>query len=282
MKKAPTLQKNGEKQVSSTATAEGTKKKHARAPTTPATTHKHGAKKARRGPQVKEEVDTTTDGRGKKSVDKGEKMVMGVAAEKGVDAAQAGGSHNKPHPPPSSATAVTPKSKLDVKQKLTAAAATMPPPPPPSINRLAEASGMSPSDEILVLKQAREAAKKEAEASGGGRRPRAPSRRALEASGQMKGEGAQWMTKEKRAEQARVMAELRDQRKRNRAAGLKIGVVAEVLMETAEPAAAAAVTGTAVSTDSGDVGGGGGAPVVERAEPVLGDAAWQKVSPALL
>eukprot|EP00903_Cladosiphon_okamuranus_P019466 g17900.t1 len=98
-------------------------------------------------------------------------------------------------------------------------------PCPSSNRRPAETTGMAPSAEILLLQQAREAAKREAEARGGGRRARAPSRRALEAAGRMTDQGAQWMTQEKKEEQARAATELREQRKRHRAAGLKVGVV---------------------------------------------------------
>eukprot|EP00903_Cladosiphon_okamuranus_P019480 g17913.t2 len=148
-------------------------------------------------------------------------------------------------------------------------------PPRPSGNRrLGGATGMAPSAEILLLQQAREAAKREAEARGGGRRARAPSRRALEAAGRMTDQGAQWMTQKKKEEQARAATELREQRKRYRAAGLKTGVVLEeFVVGTPE---AVAVTGAAGSGDSGREGGGGGA----GSTPVV--AGWRKVSPAAL
>ncbi|CAM9558053.1 unnamed protein product, partial [Scytosiphon promiscuus] len=100
------------------------------------------------------------------------------------------------------------------------------------------------------------------------RRPRAPSRRALEASGKMQGEGAQWMTREKRAEEARMMAKLREQRKLYKEAGLKFGVVVEALMEPA----------TAMSGDGGMAGDGG----LGGVEPARRDPDWQKVPAALL
>lgn len=144
------------------------------------------------------------------------------------------------------------------------AAATTPLSAPPT-TPMAEISGVAPSVEMLLLRKAREAAKKEARASG--RRPRAPSRRALEAAGRMQGEGAQWLTREKRAEQARVAAELREQRRQSKEAGLKFG---EVLEEVVEPAA--------VVPGEGDNAGGGS---VGGADPARIDPGWQKVPLAM-
>ena len=91
---------------------------------------------------------------------------------------------------------------------------------------------MAPSVEIRLLQEARESARAEAEASGSGRRPRAPSRKLLEASGALENEGAQWMTKEIKTADARVKKELREQRKHFKAAGLKTGEVIEAIEES--------------------------------------------------
>lgn len=90
---------------------------------------------------------------------------------------------------------------------------------------------MAPSVEIRLLQEAREFARAEAEASGSGRRPRAPSRKLLEASGALENQGAQWMTKEIKEADARVKKELREQRKHFKAAGLKAGEVIEAIAE---------------------------------------------------
>eukprot|EP00752_Nemacystus_decipiens_P014593 g12995.t1 len=148
--------------------------------------------------------------------------------------------------------------------------------------RMGETTGMAPSAEILLLRQVREAAKREAEASGGRRRARAPSRRALEAAGRMTDTGAQWMTKEKREEMARAALELREQRKRYRAAGLKDGVVLEEFVAGTADTTAVAAIGAA---GSGAAGGGsgskpaGGGRGIESTPAVAG---WRKVSPAAL
>ena len=148
-------------------------------------------------------------------------------------------------------------------------------------NRMAEMTGMAPSAEILILQQAREAAKKEAEASGGRRRARAPSRRALEAAGRMTDTGAQWMTQEKKEEMARAAMELREQRKRYRAAGLKVGVVLEefVVQGKADTEMAAGTAGSRAAGDGGDSGTAGGGSGIDSTPPVVG---WRKVSPAEL
>lgn len=126
---------------------------------------------------------------------------------------------------------------------------------------------MSPSVEISLLMQARASAKAEVESSGSGRRPRAPSRKALEASGILKNNSAQWMTKEIREADARLKKELREQRKQLKAAGLKRGVVLEtyvVSVEETEKSALGSSSGggdSGVSGDSGasgDSGGSGG------------------------
>ena len=143
-------------------------------------------------------------------------------------------------------------------------------------NRMAEMTGMAPSAEILILQQAREAAKREAEASGGRRRARAPSRRALEAAGRMTDTGAQWMTQEKKEEMARAAMELREQRKRYRAAGLKAGVVLEEFVVQGKAETAAATGAASGENDSGSAGGGVG---IDSTPLVVG---WRKVSPAVL
>ncbi|CAN0136645.1 unnamed protein product [Ectocarpus sp. 6 AP-2014] len=141
-------------------------------------------------------------------------------------------------------------------------------------NRLADSSGMAPSVEFLVLRQAREDAKTEAEASGLGRRPRAPSRRALEAADRLKGTGAQWMSREKKAEDLRLKAELRQQRKQYQAAGLKSGVVLEMFVPAATGTEAA---GDGIEERDGEVRGEGGATMPRGSNP-----GWQKVSPEVL
>lgn len=82
-----------------------------------------------------------------------------------------------------------------------------------------------PSGEVCTLKvateSARESARAAAAASGSGRRPRAPSLKALEASGMATGEGAQLMTKEKKEEQARKLREYKEQRRAFAAARLE-------------------------------------------------------------
>ncbi|CAM9872186.1 unnamed protein product [Ectocarpus sp. 12 AP-2014] len=154
----------------------------------------------------------------------------------------------------------------------TLAAATKPLSSPP--NRSGDAAGMAPSVEFHLLRQAREAAKKEAAARGGGRRPRAPSRRALEASGQLKHDGAQWMTRERKAEEARFKAELREQRRQYKAVGLKSGVVLEAFVAEA--------AGTGTVGDDGGNGVAGELGVGSAATKHGRDPAWQKVSPKML
>ena len=60
-----------------------------------------------------------------------------------------------------------------------------------------------------------------------GRGSRAPSRKALEASLVIEGEGAHLMTKEIREANVRLNKELREQRRKYRAAGLRAGLVLE-------------------------------------------------------
>lgn len=97
---------------------------------------------------------------------------------------------------------------------------------------MVDTSGMAPSVEIRLLQEARQFARAAAEASGSGRRPRAPSRRLLEASGALENQkGAQWMTKDIKEADARLKKELREQRRHFRAAGLKAGEVIEAVEE---------------------------------------------------
>lgn len=164
-------------------------------------------------------------------------------------------------------------------------------PRPSASSRMGEVSGMAPSAEIILLRQAREAAKKEAEAAGGGRRARAPSRRALEAAGRMTDRGAQWMTQEKKEEQARAAMELREQRKKYRAAGLKVGVVLEEFVvgkaETAATMTGAGGSGaggsdSGIGEDTSRREGGGEAGGSDGVAPMPVVAGWRKVLPVAL
>lgn len=82
----------------------------------------------------------------------------------------------------------------------------------------------------------RDEADRTQDAAGMCRRARAPSRRAMEASGQAEGEGAQWMTKDKREERARLSEKLKRQRRAAAAAGLKAGEVLEEYQHVPPPA----------------------------------------------
>lgn len=97
----------------------------------------------------------------------------------------------------------------------------------PRSSCMATISGVSPLVETNRIKLARASAKAEAEASGSGRRPRAPSRKALEASGLLKNDGAQLMSREMKEAEARRKKELKEQRRQYKAVGLKAGVVLE-------------------------------------------------------
>ncbi|CAM9356350.1 unnamed protein product [Scytosiphon promiscuus] len=221
----------------------------------------------------KPEVDVGVEDGSGDSVERGTKNGQVEGATVTGDVKLQGSVHHNTHSSTSIATSAAARDVARGQPSTTAAAinstqgdpAASTPPPPPSSNRMADTSGLAPSVEMLLVRQARETAKKEARASG--RRPRAPSRRALEASGKMQGEGAQWMTREKRAEEARKMAELREQRKLYKEAGLKFGVVVESLEE---PAAA-------VSAEGGNTSGGSGGAQLARSDPD-----WQKVPAALL
>ena len=131
--------------------------------------------------------------------------------------------------------------------------------------RLADNMDMTPSVEINVLKETRESARATAEASGSGRRARIPSRKALEASGKLKNEDIQWLTKEKKEEDAKRVKELKAQRKAAAAAGLKAGEVIE----------AVAIGGMGGGT-SADTGGNGDGVETLSGLPKM---TWRKLSP---
>ncbi|CAM9098036.1 unnamed protein product, partial [Ectocarpus sp. 4 AP-2014] len=223
----------------------------------PSNIDRKGVKNARRGRQVTEE-DNDADVGGRHTSKK--RRSTGGKDERGAI---------------SSAT-VTGENLTKTTAKTTASSLPSPAPaaepnPISSPNsRLADSAGMAPSVEFLVLRQARENAKTEAEASGLGRRPRAPSRRALEAAGRLKGTGAQWMCREKKAEDLRLKAELRLQRKQYQAAGLKSGVVLEMFIPAATGTEA---EGDGIEERDGEVRRKGGATT-----PRGSNLGWQKVS----
>lgn len=126
----------------------------------------------------------------------------------------------------------------------------------PPLSWMAEAPGLAPSDEMRLLQEARDSARAAAQASGCGRRARAPSLKFLEASGKMVGESAQWMTREKKEEQARLSLKLKEQRKAAAAAGLKPGEVIE-------------------ATTAAGAGGDG-----SRGEDAPSNGPWRKLTPA--
>lgn len=144
------------------------------------------------------------------------------------------------------------------KRRKTAAGTFSPTKGSSSPNRKADGSGLAPSDEMKMLLEARESTRAAGEAGNSGRRPRAPSRKFLEASGKVSDEGAQWMTKKKREEQVREQRELKEQKKAAAAAGLKVGQVLE----------AAALR----ANRSGGAWGGGGR--------VVSKVVWRKLTPA--
>lgn len=234
-------------------------------PSAPKTVEQNEAKKVRRGPKFVEEDGPSGEHNNKKS----RKNDMRSAL---VERNLAGG---RPL-----TTTVTKNASPRV-----SASTSVGPTIPSSLptNRPTDASGMAPSAEILLVRQARETAKKEAEAAGSGKRARAPSRRALEASGRMKDQGAQWMTREKKAEETRVKTELREQRKQCKAAGLKFGVVLEAFVgETAGTAANGADAGNGVGGGAG-IGGRKGAEEGDSgADSPRINGGWQKVSPVML
>lgn len=117
----------------------------------------------------------------------------------------------------------------------------------------------SPSAEISILQRARQRALAEANASGSGRRAKIPSCRALEAAGQANdGDGAQLMSKQKRDQEAKMVAQRKEERKAAAAAGLKFG---ETLEEFTDPSGTEDVADDGrledirpVTSVSGDVG----------------------------
>ena len=135
-----------------------------------------------------------------------------------------------------------------------------------SSSRLAHILDMAPPFEIQVDKDIRKSAQARATTSGSGRRARVPSRKALEASGKLKNEGIQWLTKEMREEEARRMRELRAQRKAAAAVGLKAGQVIEAA--TIDPT----VGGGRAGDDGGRVRDGAKAEAVKMM--------WRKLSPS--
>ncbi|CAN0049777.1 unnamed protein product [Pylaiella littoralis] len=98
----------------------------------------------------------------------------------------------------------------------------------PRCSRFVDVAGiMAPSVEIRLLQQARESARAVAEASGSGRRARAPSRKLLEASGALDNNNSQWRVKATKKADIKVNKELRDQRKHSKVVGLQAGEVME-------------------------------------------------------
>ncbi|CAM9802249.1 unnamed protein product [Ectocarpus sp. 6 AP-2014] len=135
----------------------------------------------------------------------------------------------------------------------------------PSHLRTAGQSVLAPSDDMRLLQNARQSAHEEA--SGSGRRARVPSRKVLEASGKMADETAQWMTKEKKEEEARINKKFRAQRKAAAAAGLKIG---EVIEATASPAPRA---------ESEEEGLGSGGTSIRGGGSRVSKVSWRKLTP---
>lgn len=131
-------------------------------------------------------------------------------------------------------------------------------------------SGLAPSDEMRLFQEAREAARAAAEASGSGRRARAPSRKCLEASGKMVAESIQWMTKEKREEAARLKMEMKEQRKAAAAAGLKFGHYLEAI----------AVPSPVGDRDGTEVTGIAGGGALSGGEGVMSNVPGQNPTPA--
>ncbi|CAM9662907.1 unnamed protein product [Scytosiphon promiscuus] len=162
-------------------------------------------------------------------------------------------------------------------RKTSATAKPSPPPPPlppasnsassprpaaqkqrkPYASRPEDPAGLAPSDEMRLFQEVRELARASAVASGSGRRARAPSRKVLEASGKLAGGSIQWMTKEKKEEQARRTQEIKEQRRVAAAAGLKLGHVIETI--TLPPAGDAGAPGLAGGGSSGGGASSGGA-----------------------
>lgn len=136
-------------------------------------------------------------------------------------------------------------------------------------------SGLAPSDEMRLFQEARESARAAAEASGSGRRPRPPSRKLLEASGKLMCDSIQWMTKEKKEEEARFKREMKEQRKAAAAAGLKFGHRIEALA-LSTPVGAEAEGGGA-GTRGGETASAGAWTGINAA---VSSAFWRKLTPA--
>lgn len=134
-------------------------------------------------------------------------------------------------------------------------------------------SGLAPSDEMRLLQEARESARAAAEASGSGRRPRAPSRKLLEASGKLMCDSIQWMTREKKEEEAKLKQEMKEQRKAAAAAGLKFGQRMEALTLSTPVGARAGGAGTT----AGEIAGAGARTGNKAA---VMSAVWRKLTPA--
>lgn len=116
-------------------------------------------------------------------------------------------------------------------------------------------SGLAPSDEMRLLHEARESARAAAEASGSGRRPRVPSRKLLEASGKLMCDSVQWMTKEKKEEEARFKLVMKEHRRAAAAAGLKFGHRMEAVVVS--PPVGATAEGGGIEISSGETASAG-------------------------
>lgn len=145
-----------------------------------------------------------------------EAATQGKACETAASGAAAAKPSPSPSPPSSSSS---PRMSSGQKQKKQ------------HESRPEDPAGLAPSDEMRLFQEARESARAMAQASGSGRRARAPSRRVLEASGKLAGGSVQWMTKEKKEEHARRSQEIKEQRKAAAAAGLSLGHVIETITD---------------------------------------------------
>lgn len=103
-------------------------------------------------------------------------------------------------------------------------------PPHPGTTTSRGGLSIAPSDEFLIVARAKDAAKREAEAAGGDKRPRLPSRRALEASGVLTDAVLQRVIREKEENQTRAAALTKARRKDAKAKGLKYGTALEVVV----------------------------------------------------
>lgn len=91
------------------------------------------------------------------------------------------------------------------------------------------AAGGAPSAEMRLVQHARDVARAAAQASGSGRRARAPSLKALRAAGLLDEEGTQLLTKAMNAEESRKSRQRREQWRAGVAVGLRVGHVIEAL-----------------------------------------------------